>query len=106
MKTYNNFADLRGEFNLPPLRTQTKNVDKLKEQRANFASRHICPTCKQTLSLVEGTNIMVCQNNSCKGVPVKTKDKETGLEKTVYLESFHTLDGKSSDIANNIFKEV
>ena len=107
VKTFTSFADLRSEFGLPPLRMQTKNKEKLKSQRENFISKHVCPVCGGLLTFVTGTNMMVCNSKDCAGVTkIESYDEETGERITYTTPYYEILDEHGAKIANNIFAEL
>lgn len=106
-KAFNSFADLRSEFGLPPLRMQTKNKEKLKSQRENFISKHVCPVCGGLLTFVTGTNMMVCNSKECAGITkTESYDEETGDRITYTTPYYEELDEHSAKIAKNIFAEL
>ena len=76
-----------------------KQAEKLETQREKFSSRYICPICKQPKIWIENTNLMVCKNESCKGIPVK--DKEGNVIK--YFPVYSQLNHRGYDIANELF---
>lgn len=106
VKTLTSFEELRTEFGLKPISWQTKDKEKLEGQRARFQSKHLCPVCKQPLTLIEGTNVMSCMNHDCKGIEREIVDEETGEKEIIRHTPFHTLDEKGATIANNIFKKL
>lgn len=101
---YTSFADIRSEFGLKEIRTQTKDKKKLDEQRNKFRGKHICPACKQPMSYIDGTNLMVCSNSECNGIKHEEVNEETGEKKVWYDVSYHNLDNVGAVIASNIFK--
>lgn len=103
-KTYSSFEEIRSEFGLKPIRTQTRDKEKLESQRNKFSSRHKCPACGSNLIYVEGTNVMVCKNPDCDGIKREKKGSTEEETKVWYENSYHTLDEKGAEIAYNIFK--
>lgn len=103
MKTYKNgvryesFEELAASLGLKPMRRVTKDAKKLKDQQDRFLSRHICPVCKQPMTLIPDTNVMTCTNEECKGRKVKTND---GSVK--YDVVFDELDEHGTIVANTI----
>jgi ribosomal protein L37AE/L43A len=103
---YTPFEDLRPFFGLEPIRKHTNNKKRLESIQKRFTSRHVCPICKQEMKHVEGTNVMVCNNPSCKGQKIKVYDENRdGENLTINCALFHTLDETGAKIANNIFYE-
>lgn len=78
-----------------------KDAEKLEKQREKFSSRYICPICKQPKTWIEDTNIMVCTNESCTGIPVKNRDGEVFK----YLPSYSQLTHRGCDIAKDLYGE-
>lgn len=86
------------------LNTVKQNPKKQKEQIEKFKKYHLCPTCHVPMTYCGG-NIMVCQNRSCKGIPHKYVDPETGKEKVWYSASYQILDGKGEKIAERLLSD-
>lgn len=102
-KTYYSFDEIGQElFGLKPYKRVTKDKQKLEAQRTKFLGT--CPYCKEPLSYISGTNIVVCQNSDCKGKK-NTKKLGDGTEVVVYKPFIKILSDKGTDIANTIFEE-
>ncbi len=72
------------------------------EQRKNkFLKRYVCKICGSPLSLVQGTNVMMCNNGECKGI--ERKYYENGKEKTAHDPFYMLLDERGIQIADSIF---
>lgn len=97
---YSSLEELRADWGLPPVSKRTKDLNKLKGQQDRFYKRHTCSNCSKPLTYVGG-NIMVCTNESCRGIKSEFKDKE-GNTVVRYYPSFELLDTKGADIASNI----
>lgn len=67
--TIADMAEVRKELNLAPSKPRPKKIDedKRKAQRAKFCR---CPVCKGYMTLVRGTNTLICEN-----VVDKTKER-------------------------------
>lgn len=74
--------------------------DKLNSQQDNFSKKYVCPICGQPKTWVQDTNLMVCQNESCPGIPVKNKDGE--IVNT--LPSYSQLNTRGAEIAATLFQ--
>lgn len=92
---YESFEEVAASLGLKPVRRVTKDAKKLKDQQDRFLSKHVCPVCKQPMTLIPNTNIMTCTNESCKGRKSKTSDG--------YEVVFDELDEHGSIVANAIF---
>lgn len=101
---YTSFEELRAAWGLKPVTKQTKNKDKLQEQREFFCSKNLCPACKKPMVWV-GESIMVCQNPDCRGVQHEYVDPETGETKVRYSPSYKFLNEKNTEKAKTIFAE-
>lgn len=75
---------------------RTKDEQRLKKQREKFLGT--CKFCKQPMTWVKGSNILVCNNEKCEGLVVKDKDGIV-LEKIPYSR---LLTGEGSDIAETL----
>ena len=102
---YKSFEELRDKFGLKPIIKQTKDKSKLENQRNSFSSKHVCPSCGKPLIYIDGTNVMVCKTDGCKGIKHEVKNDETGETKVWYETSYHSLDDTGAKIASNIFKD-
>lgn len=92
------FEAIRKQFGLEAKNMRTPNEAKLKKQQERFMQKHQCPVCGGTKTFIKGTNVMVCQNPECKGVPVKDKDGNV----VSYNVPFSELSNKSEAIASAI----
>lgn len=79
---------------------RTGDVEKLQKQRENFSQKYLCPICGQPKNWIQNTNLMVCQNESCKGFPIKNKDGEV----IGYKPSFSQLNQRGAEIAATLFE--
>lgn len=102
---YTSFEELGKAWGCKPVIKQTKDKTKLEKQRENFCKSHLCPACKKPMVYIEGMNMLVCKNESCKGIKHEFVDN-IGETKIYYTPSFNLLDEKSTEIATNIFMEV
>lgn len=100
-KSYHSFDEYAQEvWGLKPLKRVTNDKQKLEAQREKFLGT--CPYCKKPLHYVYGTNVVVCNNDECKGKKVSSKDGE----ESVYRSYHRILQGKnSSSIGMTIFDE-
>lgn len=80
---------------------QTKDKQKLESQRAKFLGT--CRSCGQPLNYVEGTNIIVCKNKSCKGLVDRVEKNDLGEDVASYKPVVRILTGVQSVIAENLF---
>lgn len=95
-KTYYSFDEIGRElFGLKPYKRVTKDKQKLEAQRTKFLGT--CPYCKQPLSYVYGTNVLVCKNEECKG-------KKTTNEGSESKPFFKMLSDKGLEIGTTIFE--
>ena len=101
---YTSLEELRAAFGLAPVTKQTKNKNKLQEQRDFFCSKNICPACKKPMVWI-GESIMVCQNPDCAGIQTEYVDSETGETKVRYSPSYKFLNEKNTEKAKTIFAE-
>ena len=102
-KTYYSFDEIGQElFGLKPYKRVTKDKQKLEAQRTKFLGT--CPYCKEPLSYISGTNVVVCQNSDCKGKK-NIKKFDDGTEIVSYKPFVKILSDKGTDIANTIFEE-
>ena len=86
------------------IKTNKQNPKNKEEQIVRFKKYHLCPTCHVPMTYCGG-NIMVCQNENCKGVPHKYVDDETGAERIWYSNSYQILDEKGEQIANRLLSD-
>ena len=102
---YSSFEELRAAWNLKPVIKQTKDKEKLNEQRERFlGKKRFCAACKQPMNYISGTNVMVCQNENCKGVKHETKN-DLGETKIWYTTPRELLDEESAMKAESIFTD-
>lgn len=106
VKKFTSFEELGKSFGIKPRIYQTKNKQKLKQQREAFGQKHLCAACGKPMTFIMGTNIMVCQNPDCKGIKREYKNKKTGETSVVYRVPSHQLDERGTEIATNIFTEL
>lgn len=98
---YSSMEELGVAYGFKPFKKRTKDENKLKAQRERFISKHRCKACGNPMTYIGG-NIMSCQNERCKGIPITRFDLE-GKEFIDYVPSYHILDDLGADIAKNIF---
>lgn len=97
---YTSLEELRAAYGLKPIEKKRPKDEKvLQEKREKFLGT--CKVCKQTLSLIKGTNTLACQNPDCKGVKM-TSTNEDGSEKAWYIPVTRILDDKGAKIAENL----
>lgn len=97
---YSSLEELRKGFGLKPIKRKTDDAEKLKAQQEKFLGT--CRVCKKPLVWITGTNICACQNENCKGTPMKGTN-EDGSEKIWYVPVTRILDVKGFEIAMNLF---
>lgn len=99
-KIYHSFEEVAQEvFGLKPYKRVTKDKQKLAAQREKFLGT--CPYCKQPLHYVYGTNVVVCNNEDCKGKTIKFEDGTV-----MYKPYSRILTGENSSIiGTTIFDE-
>lgn len=102
IETYNSLEELSKAFGCKPKIKQTKDKEKLKQQREKFCERNKCRICGQPMAYI-GSGIMACINEKCNGIGGEVK--EEGKE-VVYSATYKYLDEKSAEIADNIFYET
>ena len=98
--TINEFA--KEYYGLEPVSFRTKDQNKLQKQREKFG--RICPMCKQPMTYISGTNVLVCKNEKCRGRERTVKTDEG--EKKTYSPIFHTLDENGFRIAQNLLRHA
>ena len=103
-KVYYSFDELGQEvFNLKPYKRVTKDKQKLAAQREKFQGT--CPYCKEPLHYIYGTNVVVCNNENCKGKKIIVKNGD-GTEFTDHKPYLRILQGNnSSAIGATIFED-
>ena len=97
---YTSLEELRKAWNCKPVKRRTNDAEKLQAQREKFVG--VCKVCKQPLTLINGTNVLACQNPDCTGVKMTSKN-EDGSEKIWYIPVSRILDEKGMKIAENLF---
>lgn len=79
-------------------RKKKESSDKFKEEKkAKFMKRYICPKCGQERAMIEGTNILVCKNEDCKGYTKKVDGEE------ISTPSFYILNMRDASYAQRMF---
>ena len=103
-KRWYSFDDIGQElFGLKPQRRVTRDKNKLEDQRSKFVGT--CPHCGQPLHYVYGTNVVVCDNEDCKGKKVVIKNSD-GSEEIFYKPYSRILNGENStEIGMVLFDE-
>ena len=103
---YTSLEELRAAYNIKPRRKQTRDKEKLAQQRETFCGKHLCQSCKQPMTWLEGTNQMVCNNPDCLGIKhEQIINEETGETKVWYSPSYDVLDDLGATIAEKLFAE-
>lgn len=97
---YTSLEDLRAGFGLKPVKKRTNDENKLKLQKEKFVGK--CKTCGENLSWIEGSNVLACKNEKCKGIKM-TSQNEDGTEKVWYIPVFRRLDEEGMCIAERLF---
>lgn len=98
---YSSFEELAQAYGRKPFKKQTKDQEKLKEQRERFRDKHRCKACGEPMEWIM-ESIMVCTNEKCKGIKVEKTDSE-GNKSINYITSYELLDEKYTERAKNIF---
>ena len=88
ISTYSSFEELGKAFGCKPVVKQTKDKEKLKQQRENFCNRNRCKVCGQSMIYV-GYGMMACVNEKCSGIETKDENFES-----VYSAVYKYLDEK------------
>lgn len=101
-KTYHSFKDIAKDIGLKPFTRKTNDKSKLKSQQKKFLGT--CPYCHQVLTYVENTNVLVCNNEECKGKKKEFYNK-AGEQVVAYDPYTKLLYGKSAAIADTLFNE-
>ena len=82
------FLEIRKKFGMDDVKKKTDDDSRLSKQKKDFMGKYVCKVCGSTLEWVEGSNIMICTNKSCKGIEKKNKDGSvSSLPVVVYLNS-------------------
>ena len=98
---YTSLEALRAGWGLDPVeKKRPRNEKVLQEKREKFLGT--CRVCKHPLVLISGCNVLACQNENCKGVPIKGTN-EDGTEKIVYVPVTRVLDERGFEISMNLF---
>lgn len=63
----------------------------------------VCKICKAPLTYIDGTNVIVCTNEKCRGISKKKQNNEEGEDKKRFI--YRLLDEKGLDIALSLFEE-
>lgn len=84
--TYYSFDEVAQKlFGLKPYKRVTRDKQKLALQRTKFLGT--CPSCKQPLSYIYGTNVLACKNEECKnGFFKMISDKGLEIGTTIFEE--------------------
>lgn len=99
---YTSLEALRAGWGLPELtKKRPKDEKVLQEKREKFLGA--CRVCKKPLTLINGCNVLACQNPECKGVKMTSKNEEDGTEKVWFIPVTRVLDDKGFEIAQNLF---
>lgn len=98
--TFNSFEELGKAFGCKPIIKQTKDKEKLKQQRESFCKRNRCKVCGEPMAYI-GEGMMACVNAKCSGIETKDENFES-----MYSATYKYLDEKSTEIAENIFYET
>lgn len=101
-KVLHSFEELGEVFGLKPVNRQTKDKEKLENQRKRMSGT--CRICGSTLQYVPNTNVFYCPNSECKGYE-RTKYDADGNEIKVSEQVFRTVDDKGALIARVLFEE-
>lgn len=99
---YSSFEELAKVYGCRPVNKKTKDAKKLETQKEKFCAKHLCSACKQPMTFINNTNVMVCTNDKCKGIKNTKTDKE-GNEIISYTTSYDVLDTLGAEIGNIIF---
>jgi hypothetical protein len=102
IEVYNSLEELGKAFGCKPRIKQTKDKEKLKQQRENFCNRNKCRICNQPMTYI-GNGMMACFNEKCSGIG--KENKEEGMD-VVYAATYKYLDSRLTEIADNIFYEA
>lgn len=100
IKTYGSFEELGKDWGCKPAIKQTKDKEKLKQQRENFCKRNRCKVCGEPMAYIGGS-MMACVNEKCSGIEMQGENFEA-----MYSATYKYLDERSSEIAENIFYET
>ena len=72
---YYSFEDVAiNEFGMKPSKKITNDKERLKKQQEKYLGT--CPFCKEPCTYIESTNVVVCQNEKCKGKKIVLKNED------------------------------
>ena len=99
---YTSLESLRAAWGLKPIqKKRPKTEEALKTAQEKFLGT--CRVCKHPLVLINGCNVLACQNSECKGIKMTSKNEEDGTEKVWYIPVSRVLDERGAEIAENLF---
>lgn len=100
---YTSLEQMRDALDIPKMQKRSKNKDKLEADQSKFLG--VCRSCGKSLHYISGTNILVCNNESCKGRKLQPKSTEANSETTdeKYVPVMRILNEKGTEIAENLF---
>lgn len=75
----------------------------LEKKRDKILKKFTCRICGKPLDLVEGTNILMCNNAECKGI--ERKIYENGKEAVTHEAYYTLLDSRGSEIVNTFYND-
>lgn len=101
---YTSLEELRSAYGLKPVIKQTKDKEKLKQQRETFCKHYRCKGCGSPMTYIGGS-MMSCTNDKCKGVKHERTDAD-GNTIVTYSVSYEILDDVFAERAANIFYET
>ena len=61
-----------------------------------------CKVCRHSLKYISGTNVVICANEKCNGISIKTK--MDGEDITIHKPVFRLLDKRGVEIASTMFE--
>lgn len=99
---FSSFAECAKAFGIKSdkKKMKEKTKQKLENDKDIFSKKHVCPACGQTMTHFEGSRVMFCANENCKGIKFERKDKEGNVIVT-YKPSYELLRKKRDiDFAN------
>ena len=100
--SYSSFEEVLVAMGGKPKPRKTSNQEKLKKQQNHLTGT--CKACKQPLTWIRDTNVMVCQNPKCRGMK-RTRVDETGKKEVYYVPVMRMVDERGINIAMNLFHE-
>lgn len=95
---YFSFEELAAASNVK--KDKKHNDEQLSKKKEKFLGN--CPVCKNPMTYISGSNIIACQNESCRGYKHTRKDKE-GKKINYYTPVFRVLDDKDLSYAEYLF---